>query len=149
MIRCGYCKKRVVDKLGVCHYQGHLYCNVSCFNRGTKSKHKYPLFIGNCGGCGKSMYINNSSYAGTVRRKHFCNKHCVMLYRNRYMWTADLRQRMADQCSRLHKGRPKSLETKVKFALANLGSKSHFWLGGKTLPSRGIPNAPAHLKLSK
>jgi len=140
IIECEYCHKSIEREPSKVRSRQHHYCNIVCYNKATKRKYTYPYLLGQCKECGKDIFVNDSSYTGKVRTKHFCNKTCIMKYRNRLIWTPEARRKQGENARRINRGKVRSFEAKIHYALANIGDKSHFWLGGKTDKSREIRN---------
>jgi len=140
IVRCDYCHKKIIRESSRVRSRQHHYCNLVCYNKATKRKYIYPYKLGQCIECGKDIFVNNSMYTGKAKTKRFCNKTCIMKYRNRIMWTPEKRRIQGQRAALINRGKVRSLQSRVNYALANTGSKSHFWLGGKTGHSRTIRN---------
>lgn len=126
------------------------YCSVkclSCYTAKTRAdkirKRKYPCKCGVCLQCGQDIIAKNASFYKSTRK--FCSKSCKMTYQiamepERYKLSPESIEKARKRFSKMWRGKPKKSEWKEKYRLANLGSKSHFWRGGKTSKNRKLRN---------
>lgn len=139
-LNCQNCSKSIyIIKSRIGESKRH-FCSLKCVSvftapqRAKKlSKKIYPFTLENkCLCCGGDIVIKNSSF--DKRRRVHCSYSCVTRYRNltnNPQNNPDARRKNSES----KKGKPsypKSKETREKLRQANLGSKSHFWQGGKT-----------------
>lgn len=137
---CPNCSKQVyIIKSRVNKYNRH-FCSLKCVavftapERGKKQQKKeYPFILENkCPSCNGNIIIKNSSFDKGYRK--YCSKSCVTRHRN-LNDNPSKREGVGLKISKAKKGKPghpNSTATREKLRLANLGSKSHFWQGGKT-----------------
>lgn len=133
-LNCTLCNKGFeVIKSRVEKYPRH-FCSKVCRNRdnGLRRK-KYPIiYHKKCEWCKGDIIIKNGGFNKPNRR--FCSKSCKTT-QNNTVNNPTKNPATRRKISESKKGKippPKSVETREKMRLANLGSKSHFWQGGKT-----------------
>ena len=98
---------------------------------------KYPKIVGVCKYCNSNIIAKNSGF--DKKNRVFCSRSCVTTWNNKNIpWTEERRKKFAIRSSLMLKGRPKSLEHKIKMSLANKGYKSHYWKGGVSTKNRKL-----------
>jgi len=102
-------------------------------------KDKYPKFMGNCKNCLTNIMAKNAGFV--KKNRQFCSKSCQSSFQNKGRFVSkEQRIALGKRASKLFKGKKLSPERCEKIRLANLGSKSHFWLGGLTEENRKLRN---------
>jgi hypothetical protein len=102
-------------------------------------KDKYPMFMGKCKCCGGDIMAKNGGFVKPNRK--FCSRSCHTKTINKgRVWTKEQRKANGERCKKLLTGIKRTPEFCEKLRLANLGSKSHFWLGGLTEENRKLRN---------
>lgn len=97
----------------------------------SMSKKIYPKIIGVCNYCKGDIV---AKYGGMNKpNRKFCSISCNTAWKNKNIpQSFERRQQQAQRAALRFKGVPKTESHRLKMSLANKGSKSHFWKGGKT-----------------
>ena len=119
------------------------FCSATC--RDTfcgKEKRKYPLLVGNCLYCGGEII---AKYPGMNKAsRKFCSYSCNTSYKNKNLPVSKERRKKASErmknlwLNEAYRKKMSSEERKNKLSNINSGSKSHFWIDGRTDKNRTL-----------